>query len=236
MRRLIAAGVAALLVLAVVPLASAVTTPGVGRTVAGNILVTPTGGDGSSKSVIRFEVRTLASGVVQFGYYQTDAVPAGLGTKATVTWAVFSTAPSGAPEARFGGKECWSTTGECIDYTVIVTDGTPDTFCGGPPADPCMFKFDILSGGIAIYATPTDNPVSRVGRVAVSSGRSYVDVDLRGQGGLGLNPRAFAELQTYRAGAWVAAVRPNYPVTGKLRIYLNKAVTASTYVAWTVTN
>ena len=32
----------------------------------------------------------------------------------------------------------------------------------------------------------------------------------------------------------VEAVRPNVPSFGKLRIYLNKAVTTSTAVAWTV--
>ena len=32
----------------------------------------------------------------------------------------------------------------------------------------------------------------------------------------------------------VEAVRPNVPSFGKMRIYLNKAVTASTAVAWTV--
>jgi hypothetical protein len=37
-------------------------------------------------------------------------------------------------------------------------------------------------------------------------------------------------------GVYVAAVRPNYPVTGKARIYLNKvaSTTASTAVGWLV--
>lgn len=47
-------------------------------------------------------------------------------------------------------------------------------------------------------------------------------------------PLCFATLQTRRAGVHVEAVRPNVPSFGKLRIYLNEAVTASTAVAWTV--
>jgi hypothetical protein len=34
----------------------------------------------------------------------------------------------------------------------------------------------------------------------------------------------------------VTACRPNYPVAGKARIYLNKALSKATYVAWNVTN
>jgi hypothetical protein len=31
-------------------------------------------------------------------------------------------------------------------------------------------------------------------------------------------------------------IRPNYPIAGKARIYLNKAAAANTYVAWLVLN
>jgi hypothetical protein len=46
-----------------------------------------------------------------------------------------------------------------------------------------------------------------------------------------------ATLQTYRAGVAVAAVRRNYPVAGKARIYLTKVAStrARTYVGWFVT-
>jgi hypothetical protein len=75
---------------------------------------------------------------------------------------------------------------------------------------------------------------SRSGRAAVAAARSYVDVSVAG--GLTGTPLCFANLLTYRSGVYVAAVRPNYPTVGKVRIYLNKAVTASTYVAWFVAN
>jgi len=97
--------------------------------------------------------------------------------------------------------------------------------------------------GVGIYATATTGTAlqvsgkasfSRSGRATIASGHSYVDVTVAG--GLAGTPLCFANLQTFRSGISVAAVRPNYPSAGKLRIYLSKAVTASTYVAWIVTN
>jgi hypothetical protein len=41
---------------------------------------------------------------------------------------------------------------------------------------------------------------------------------------------------SYRPGVHVAAVRANYPIAGKARIYLNRAVSSPTYVAWVVLN
>ena len=75
---------------------------------------------------------------------------------------------------------------------------------------------------------------SRSGRVLMARGRYYVDVDLRTKGGLAGTPLCFATLMTYRAGFSVAAVRPNWPTTGKFRIYLTRALTSSTYIAWVV--
>jgi hypothetical protein len=73
---------------------------------------------------------------------------------------------------------------------------------------------------------------SRSGRVAVAAGKSYRDVSVPGQ--LSGTPLCFANLASYRAGVHVAAVRPNYPSSGKMRIYLNKAVTSPIDVAWVV--
>jgi hypothetical protein len=75
---------------------------------------------------------------------------------------------------------------------------------------------------------------SRSGRAAVAAARSYVDVTVAG--GLTGTPLCFATLMTYRSGTAIAAVRPNYPTAGKVRIYLTKSVTATTYVAWFVAN
>jgi hypothetical protein len=78
--------------------------------------------------------------------------------------------------------------------------------------------------------------MSRSGRATVMAGRASVDIDLRAKGGLAGTPLCFANLMTYRQGTFVTAVRPNYPVSGKARIYLNRAVTGSTNVAWVVLN
>ena len=75
---------------------------------------------------------------------------------------------------------------------------------------------------------------SRSGRVNIPAGASRIDVDVKPLGSLGGTPLCFANLQTRVAGVHVEAVRPNVPSFGKLRIYLNKAVTASTPVAWVV--
>jgi hypothetical protein len=75
---------------------------------------------------------------------------------------------------------------------------------------------------------------SRSGRATIPAGAAYVDVDLRTRGGLSGTPLSFANLTTRRPGVHVETVRPNTPSVGKLRIYLNKAVPGSTYVAWVV--
>jgi hypothetical protein len=74
--------------------------------------------------------------------------------------------------------------------------------------------------------------MSRSGRATVLSGRSYVDVDLRSKGGLAGTPLCFANVMSYRPGLFVTMVRPNYPIAGKARIYLNRLASAKTYVAW----
>jgi hypothetical protein len=75
---------------------------------------------------------------------------------------------------------------------------------------------------------------SRSGKVTIAEGSRYIDVDLTSNGGLEGTPLLFANLQQYRQGVHVAAVRPNYPSSDKFRIYLNKAVTIATRVAWQV--
>lgn len=73
---------------------------------------------------------------------------------------------------------------------------------------------------------------SRSGRASVAAGHYYVDVTVAG--GLAANSVVHATLQTYRPGVAIAAVRTNYPVSGKARIYLTKvaSTTAATSVGW----
>ena len=77
---------------------------------------------------------------------------------------------------------------------------------------------------------------SRSGRASVRAGRSHVDVNLASNRGLSGAPLCFANLQRYKAGVFVAAVRPNYPNANQMRIYLNKTVASSIAVAWVVIN
>jgi hypothetical protein len=113
-----------------------------------------------------------------------------------------------------GGPDGWG----------VGVSGTAKTGIGVLATSPSGIALDVV--GKARF--------SRSGRATVAAGRSYVDVDLRTNGGLAGSPLIFATLQSYRSGVFVAATRKNYPSTGKFRIYLNKAVTASTYVAWLV--
>ena len=72
--------------------------------------------------------------------------------------------------------------------------------------------------------------------MTVSAGNSLVDVNLRQKGGLIGTPLCFPNLMSYRPGVFVTTVRPNYPADGRVRIYLNRAVSSNTLVAWFVLN
>jgi hypothetical protein len=75
---------------------------------------------------------------------------------------------------------------------------------------------------------------SRCGQATVAKGKHSVDVTV--PGGLTSHSVVHATLQSYRAGVAIAAVRRNYPVAGKARIYLTKVASysAPTYVGWSV--
>ena len=73
---------------------------------------------------------------------------------------------------------------------------------------------------------------SRSGKATITAGHASVTVTV--PGGLSGSPLCFANLRRYRSGVAVAAVRPNYPTAGKMRIYLTKSVSGSTSVAWIV--
>jgi hypothetical protein len=99
------------------------------------------------------------------------------------------------------------------------------------------------AGGIGVLATAAAGTAlqvsgkakfSRSGRATVPKGKSYVDVKVIG--GLTSHSVVHATLQAYRPGVAVAAVRKNYPVAGKARIYLTRvaSTTADTFVGWFV--
>jgi hypothetical protein len=158
MRKFVAIGAAALLALVIaVPLATAAATTAP-KTVTGSFIGTYTGpgADGTFRIAFRFEVRTDSAGAVQFGYYQTQ--PLGhpeLSSTAVVDSATFFRSASGAQAVRLGLTECNVASGECNGQAVaVVTDGTPDTFCGGSA---CQYTYRVDDGNIAIYATTGQN-------------------------------------------------------------------------------
>jgi hypothetical protein len=88
--------------------------------------------------------------------------------------------------------------------------------------------------GTALMVRGKAKFLHRSGRATVRAGKSLTDIDLRLKGGLSGTPLCFANLTTYRRGVYVTAVRPNHPIAGKARIYLNRAVSGNTFVAWFV--
>ncbi len=97
--------------------------------------------------------------------------------------------------------------------------------------------------GVGVLATTTTGialqvagkaKFSRAGRASVLKNKTFVDITVAG--GLAANSVVSATLQTFRAGVAIAAVRTNYPVAGKARIYLTKvaSTTAATSVGWFV--
>jgi hypothetical protein len=95
-------------------------------------------------------------------------------------------------------------------------------------------------GVLAIAPTGTALSVAgraqftRSGEATILAGKKYADITVAG--GLTSRSVVHATLQTYRAGVAIAAVRRNYPSTGKARIHLTKVAssTSSTYVGWFV--
>jgi hypothetical protein len=90
--------------------------------------------------------------------------------------------------------------------------------------------------GLALHVAGKARFATRSGRATVLAGRSLVDIDLRAKGGLNGTPLCFANLMSDRPGVYVRTFRPNYPIAGKARIYLNRTVSSNAYVAWFVLN
>ncbi len=92
-----------------------------------------------------------------------------------------------------------------------------------------------LNVGRALVVVGTAS-FSRSGRATVPAGASHVDVNVAASGGLSGTPLCFANILTRRAGIHVESVRPNTPSTGRVRIFLSKAVPGPTFVSWLVLN
>ncbi|HJP88087.1 MAG TPA: hypothetical protein VJ850_03525 [Candidatus Limnocylindrales bacterium] len=89
----------------------------------------------------------------------------------------------------------------------------------------------VATTGIALAATGKVT-MNRSGKVTIPINVTSIDVTV--PGGLSGTPLVFATLQYSRSGVWVTGARPNWPSTGKIRIYLNKGLATATPVAWMV--
>jgi hypothetical protein len=156
-RRFVAIGALALLVLAVVPFTSAGSTVAT-KHVDGSITTSEASTD--HVWIARFEARTTAAGAVDFGYlelYGIGGEVAGQIHQFTVESVTYFKTSSGAPGATFHVNECPIVPYvPCFDPTDVytVTDGSrvgePDTFVAG-------LGWTVDSGNISIYTTSDQN-------------------------------------------------------------------------------
>ena len=162
---------------------------------------------------------TGPSGVGVYGNGTTGVVGEsallGVWGKATEAngWAVLGTVTSPGSTGVLGSAGAGS---------IAVSGGASGGGTGGRFISDTGYALDVLGR----------TRFNRAGRVSVAANHAYVDVAV--PGGLASTAFLIATLQTYRTGVYVAAVRPNYPSTGKARIYLNKvaSTTSSTVVGW----
>jgi len=100
------------------------------------------------------------------------------------------------------------------------------------------------TSGVGVYAAASDTgfalqtsgrtKLDRSGQASVAPGATTVDVTV--PGGLAGKPLPFATLLRYHPGVYIAAIRPNYPTAGVMRIYLSQSASAtvSTPLSWFV--
>ena len=97
----------------------------------------------------------------------------------------------------------------------------------------------VATTGVGVAASSTSGvalavsgkvTMNRSGRKAIGAGKSSLKVTMAG---ITTSSYVVATLQTNRSGTWVQSA---VPAAGSFTIYLNKAVTATTYVAFVVIN
>jgi hypothetical protein len=159
----------------------------------------------------------------------------------------FSTAGQGVRgEATTGqGVQGIATTGEAVRGDTTGGTGVHGQATSGKGVRGVANGGDGVAGeatsGVGVRATATTGVAlavagratfSRSGKVTIPAGAARIDVTV--PGGLASSAIAFATLQYLRTGVYVVGARPNWPSSGKLRIYLNKSLASSTPVAWFV--
>lgn len=200
-------------------------------------------GQGSGVGVIGRTAATPNAGVVGYAgdasgsVYAThpfdiDAGVYGYASQTDLSAGVFGEGPTGV--YALGDVGVFADGGTVGVFASAYPQGTgvhAHAGSGGPPAS---ITNTALQGSVTtnnqagIYATGRVMFPSRSGRVAFAAGVRTKSVSVSMMTSTNY---ALAVLNTYRSGVYVAAV---VPATGKITIYLNKAVTATTYVAWFV--
>jgi len=145
------------------------------------------------------------------------------------SYPTFSVGVYGAAKRDTNARAVWGST---TVGTGVRGDATTGTAVRGEATTGTGVRAASASGvALAVAGRAT---FSRAGRASIPKGASSVDITV--PGGLASTAFVMATLQTHRSGAYVAAARPNYPSSGKVRIYLNKvaSTTASTPVGWIV--
>lgn len=151
---------------------------------------------------------------------------------ATVASAIHRAAPV---RAGVDGDVVLGARNVALTETTIAAEPGPGNFAGAS-----VLRLEADDNGTALTVDGKAR-FSRSGRATVRAGRSSVDIYV-GPGpeapfyGLEGTPLCFANLMTYRAGVFVTTVRPNYPSNGTIRIYLNRTVSANSFVSWFILN
>lgn len=188
----------------------------------------------STDGIVAFKARTVttnAAGVVGSTGDETNIAP-------DTSWTgVYGWAPGAPPEVTNAfGSGVW---GDSDDVGVAGTGSV------GVRADGWygVVAAGYVGGGVGLLAwggngSGTDVAIdvrgkakfSRSGRSSIASGKASLRINLAGTTS---SSRVLAVLHSNRTNRWVRAV---VPTTGYFTIYLNAAVTSSTYVAWFVIN
>jgi len=175
---------------------------------------------------------TSAAGIFSYSVDATDAAP----YWATTYTGVYGYSPT-TPDVNSFGTGVW---GDSADVGVFGTGGVGvrgDGFFGmvavgtndAAAAGLRTWGYD-GSGNWTALDVRGKAKFSRSGRATIGAGKSSIKINLVGTS---FSSLVFAVLRSNRSGRYVRAV---VPTTGSFTIYLNAAVTSSTYVVWFVLN
>jgi hypothetical protein len=228
-----AGGAAAVAATAAAPLTVSAADPNDIVKEVDNATVAQTSITQSTDAIVAFKAKTVTTGAA--GLVGSTGDETAIATNTAWT-GVYGWAPGVPPEVTNAfGTGIW---GDSEDVGVIGSGGVGvrgDGFFG-------MVAAGAVGGtGLRTWGgAGTGNDValdvrgkalfSRSGRATIGAGRSSIKIN---RTGVTWSSLVFAVLRSNRSGRYVRAV---VPTTGSFTIYLNTAVTSSTYVVWFVVN